>query len=94
MQLENITGRPPTVLPYLEAGLLEGVPQSNAAEFARFVALAKRGGPLMTGMIIADVPGPHPVEYDAALRAQQKFDLEKGFEYARKTLDVGTRWRS
>jgi hypothetical protein len=30
-------------------------------------------------MIVADVPGTHPVEYDAALRAQQKFDLEKGF---------------
>jgi hypothetical protein len=45
-------------------------------------------------MIVADVPGTHPVEYDAALRAQQKFDLEKGFEYARKTLDVGIRWRS
>ena len=48
----------------------------------------------MTGMIIADVPGTHPPEYDAALRAQQRFDLEKGFEYARKTLDVGIRWRT
>jgi sugar phosphate isomerase/epimerase len=94
MQLENITGRPPRVLPYLEQDFWKAFPKANASEFARFVALAKRGGPLMTGMIVADVPGPHPAEYDAALRAQQKFDLEKGFEYARKTLDVGIRWRS
>ena len=56
MQLENITGRPPRVLPYLEQDFWKAFPKANASEFARFVALAKRGGPLMTGMIIADVP--------------------------------------
>jgi sugar phosphate isomerase/epimerase len=94
MQLENITGRPPRVLPYLEPDFWEAFPKANASEFARFVALAKRGRPLMSGMIVADVPGPRPAEYDAALREQQRVDLEKGFEYARKVLDVGVRWRA
>jgi hypothetical protein len=47
----------------------------------------------MSGMIVADVPGQRPAEYDAALREQQRVDLERGFEYARKVLDVGIRWR-
>jgi sugar phosphate isomerase/epimerase len=94
MQLENITGRPPRVVPYLEPDFWKAFPKANAAEFARFVALAKRGKPLMSGMIVADVPGKRPPEYDAALREQQRFDLEKGFEYARKVLDVGVRWRA
>jgi 3-oxoisoapionate decarboxylase len=94
MQLENITGRPPRVLPYLEPEFWKAFPKSDASEFARFVALAKRGRPLMTSMVVADVPGKQPPEYTAALREQQRVDLEKGFEYARKVLDVGIRWRS
>jgi sugar phosphate isomerase/epimerase len=94
MQLENITGRRPRVLPYLEPEFWKAFPKADAAEFARFIALARRGRPLMTSMIVADVPGKQPAEYTAALREQQRVDLEKGFEYARKTLDVGVRWRS
>jgi 3-oxoisoapionate decarboxylase len=94
MQLENITGRPPQVLPFLEEDFWKAFPHANAAEFARFVALARRGHPLMAPMIIADVTGQRPPEFDAALREQQRRDLEKGFEYAKKVLDVGVRWRS
>jgi sugar phosphate isomerase/epimerase len=94
MQLENITGRPPQVLPYLEEDFWKAFPKANVAEFARFVALAKKGHPLMAPMVIADVPGPRPAEFDAALREQQRRDLEKGLEYAKKVLDVGVRWRS
>jgi 3-oxoisoapionate decarboxylase len=93
MQLENITGRPPQVLPYLEADFWKAFPRANAAEFARFVALAKRGAPLMTSMVIADVAGKRPPEFDAALREQQRVDLEKGLAYAKNVLDAGVRWR-
>ena len=35
-----------------------------------------------------------PPEYQAALRVQQRVDLERSFEYARKVLDAGVRWRA
>lgn len=94
MQLENITGRPPTVLPYLEPTFWKAFPKANAAEFARFVELAKKGHPFMGYMVVEDgVDHPSP-EYANALRDQQRRDLERGFEYAKKVLDIGVRWRS
>jgi sugar phosphate isomerase/epimerase len=94
MQLENITGRPPQVLPYLEEDFWKAFPKARASEFARFVQLVKTGHPLMAPMIIADVPGQRPPEYHAALKEQQKRDLEKGLEYAKKVLGAGVRWKS
>ena len=93
MQLENITGRPPRVVPYLEAEYWKALPKANASELARFIALAKNGHPLMTTMVVQD-SGAQPPEYEAALREQQRRDLERGFEYAKKTLGVGVRWRA
>lgn len=93
MQLENITGRPPRVVPYLETEFWRAFPDANAAEFSRFVALAKSGRPLMTTMVVED-EGKQPPAYEAALREQQRVDLERGFEYAKKTLGVGIRWRA
>lgn len=58
------------------------------------VALAKRGQALMGGMIVADIPGKRPAEYDAALREQQRVDLERGLAYAKNVPGVGERWRS
>lgn len=92
MQLENITGRPPTVLPYLEPEFWKAFPKARAHEFARFVELARKGRPFMGHMVIED-GGNNTPENAAALREQQRFDLERGFEYARKTLDIGVRWR-
>jgi sugar phosphate isomerase/epimerase len=94
VQLEIITGRPPQVLPYLEADFWKGFPKAKASEFARFVALAKRGKPFDGAMIIADVPGNKPAEYQAALKEQQKIDLERSLEYSKKTLGIGINWRS
>jgi hypothetical protein len=54
--------------------------------------LAKKGHPLMAPMLIAG-GGNQPAEYQAALRVQERVDLERSFEYARKVLDVGVRWR-
>lgn len=94
MQLEVITGRPPRVLPYLEPSFWKGLEKTNGGDFARFVALAKNGHPFMGTMVIEDAPGQQPEEFKAALREQQRRDLERSFNYAKKTLDVGVRWRN
>jgi 3-oxoisoapionate decarboxylase len=89
MQLEIITGRPPTILPYLEADFWKAFRKTPAWEFARFVALAKSGHPFMGSMVIEDSGGrPSPVMAEA-LKAQQKIDLERSFAYAKAKLGVG-----
>jgi 3-oxoisoapionate decarboxylase len=94
MQLEIITGRPPTTLPYLEPEFWKAFSKTPAWEFARFVEIAKKGHPFMGAMVIEDVPGKHPEIMSEALKEQQRVDLERSFEYARKKLDVGINWRS
>jgi sugar phosphate isomerase/epimerase len=93
MQLEIITGRPPQVIPYLESGFWKSFPNKRAADFARFVALVKSGHPFEKFMVIEDGFKPLPAEYAAALREQQRIDLERSLEYAKKELDAGVRWR-
>jgi len=62
MQLEIITGRPPRMLPYLEA-ILESVPE-DAVEFARFVTLAKSGSTRSWARLVdQDVAGRIPVSW-------------------------------
>ena len=93
MQLEIITGRPPTELPYLEPVFWKAFSKMPAGEFARFVRLVKNGHPFMGAMVISDVPGAKPQAMVDALKEQQRIDLERSFEYARKKLDVGINWR-
>jgi sugar phosphate isomerase/epimerase len=93
MQLEIITGRKPEVLPYLEPDFWKAFPKMPAAEFARFLALAKRGRPFMGNMIVAGT-GKQPPIIEAALKEQQKMDLERSLEYAKTTLGVGVRWKA
>jgi sugar phosphate isomerase/epimerase len=92
-QFEVITGGAPRVLNYYEPEFWQAYPKMPAADFARFTALARKGHPLMAPMLIAGGRG-QPPEYQAALTAQQRVDLERSFEYARKVLDVGIRWRA
>ncbi len=87
MQLEIITGRPPQVMPYLEPDFWKAFPNARASEFARFVALAKNGHPFMGSMVIAG-PGPQPPEIQAALKEQQRRDLERSVEYTRRNLGL------
>ena len=94
MHLEIITGRPPTPLPYLEADFWKLYPKMPAWEFARFVTLAKGGHPFMGAMVIEDVPGTRPEIMTAALKEQQRIDLERSFEYCKKKLNVGVNWRA
>lgn len=89
VQLENITGRPPTVLAYLEPDFWKAFPHMPAGDFARFLAIVKKGRPFSGAMVIADVGGKVPPEYTAALKEQQRVDLERGLDYARKTLKLG-----
>ena len=94
MQLEIITGRPPETLPYFDPEFWKMFSKMPASEFARFVALAKNGHPFMGSMVIEDSPGKKPADFQTALKEQQRVDLERSFEYAKKTLGVGVRWRS
>jgi sugar phosphate isomerase/epimerase len=94
MQLEVITGRPPRPLPYLEPEFWKAFPKASASEFARFVALARRGHPFNGFMVVEDGAKQPPDEFKAALREQQRVDLERSLEYAKKVLDVGVRWRT
>jgi len=94
MQLEVITGRPPRVIPYLEQDFWKAFPKALAAEFARFVALAKAGHPYMGAMVIEDVAGQqHPTIMSEALKEQQRLDLERSLEHAKRKLNVGVNWR-
>ncbi len=69
-------------------------PNMLAADFVRFVELAKKSHPLQAPMLIGGRGQNQPPEYCAALLAQQRVDLERSFEYARKAPDVGLRWRA
>jgi sugar phosphate isomerase/epimerase len=92
--IENITGRPPRVMPYFEPQFWEPFENVRGSDFATYVALARRGRPLMSAMIVADVPGEQPPEYREALRQQQKRDLEKGLQFCKTTLGAGVNCRA
>lgn len=94
MQLELITGRPPRIIPYLEQDFWKAFPKASGAEFARFVALAKAGHPYMGAMVVEDVAGAKPAIMTDALKEQQRFDLERSLEYAKKKLNAGINWKA
>jgi hypothetical protein len=59
-------------------------PRARAREFARFVALARRGRPHQLP------PGRPTGDASPDLeRAQQKFDLEESLKYCRQVLGLG-----
>ena len=68
--------------------------QLPAADFVRFAERAKKCHPLVRSMVTGGRGQNQPPEYRAAVRAQPRVDLERRFEYARKVLDVGIRWRT
>lgn len=94
LHLEIITGRPPLVFPFYEHDFWKAYPKANAADFARYVALVKAGRPFSGSMIIADVPGERPPEYAAALKTQQRRDLDRSLDFMRTQLGAGRRWRT
>jgi hypothetical protein len=90
MQLEIITGRAPDVLNYLEPDFWKAFPNTPASEFARFLALAKKGRPFMGAMVIGG-GGKQPPAIAEALKEQQKTDLERSFDFAKTRLGIGVR---
>ena len=90
VQLEILTGSPPQVIPYLEPDYWKAFPKARASEFARFVALARDGHPF-TGSMLVGARGERPPEYVAALKEQQRIDLERSLDYAKKVLKLGLR---
>ena len=90
-QLEIITGRPPKPIPYLERDHWKAFPKMPAADFSRFLALERRGRPYSGFMVTADGMSKPPAPYTAALKEQQRYDLERSLRYAQETLGVGVR---
>jgi sugar phosphate isomerase/epimerase len=87
LQLEILTGSPPTVLPFLEDAFWKKFPNKPAADFSRFLRLVKDGHPFNGSMMIAG-RGQQPPEYQAALRQQQRVDVERSVAYAKEELKV------
>jgi 3-oxoisoapionate decarboxylase len=82
--LEIISYRWSHELSYLQPEFWLRYPGVRAPEFARFLALAKRGRPYET-------PAGRPAG-DASPeleRAQQKYDLEESLRYCRQCLGLG-----
>jgi len=88
-----ITGRPPQHLAIYDPAFMKSWTDMRASDLARFLALAKKGRPYEGHMVIEDVPGKTPEPIAAALQFQQQDHMKRGVEYARKTLDLGVRWR-
>jgi len=92
--IKPITGRPPQILPIFEQDHWKLYPKARAADLARFMALARKGQPYDRNMVVEDLQGrstpPHFVE---AIQFQQREHMERSIDYARKTLDLGVRWR-
>ena len=63
--IKPITGRPPQVLPVYDEAFWKLYPKARAADFARFLALAKRGQPYEKNMV---VEGPRRASPAALLR--------------------------
>jgi sugar phosphate isomerase/epimerase len=82
--LEIITGRPPQVIPYLQQDFWKTDKSAPASSLARFERLVKTGHPFMGSMIIP-TPNPPP-QYLAALKEQERVDLERSFAFARQHL--------
>ena len=85
--LEIITGRPPAVLPYQEAEYRSRFPRLSDGDLERFIALARRGHPLMAGMMIPHNAPENPV-FQAAVKEQQRVDFERSIRYLRDDLGI------
>jgi len=69
--------------PYLERGFWDTFPDMPAADFAKFLALAKRGQPRETWKAPAGVPR------EQAEQEFQRNDIEKSLKYCKEVLGLG-----
>jgi sugar phosphate isomerase/epimerase len=91
--LEIITGGTPTVLNYLEPEFWKVFPDTPAAEFVEFLKLAQEGQPYM-GAMVTTPRGETIPEFEAALVAQQRRDVERSVRYCQEVLGVGERGKA
>lgn len=80
VNIETISGFP-RELPYLTPDFWRVWPKARAADFAHFLALAKRG---------REIP-PYRAPNPAAEPKYQKAELERSLRYCRETLGLGRR---
>ena len=93
--IKPITGRPPAVLPYLDASFWKTYNHARSRDLARFLALAKKGRPYELPMVIEDIPGRKtPDSFVPAIQFQQREHMERSVAYAKNVLNIGVRWRS
>ncbi|MFN2157457.1 MAG: sugar phosphate isomerase/epimerase, partial [Anaerolineae bacterium] len=78
------------ILNYLEPSYWDAYPDTPAAEFVEFLRLVQAGQPPTIPMLTARWEG-NPPEYQAALRLQQRLDLERSIRYCREVLSIGER---
>ena len=95
IDLEIITGREPTFIPYFnsDSEYWNLFPTMLARDFARFVALAERGRAAPYSQLTVP-PGGHraaPVGREDAFRAQQRQHLEQSVKYCRNEFRMGDR---
>ena len=92
--IKPITGRPPAVLPYLEADFWKMYPKARAGDLARFLKIARAGRPYERNMVIEDLPGRQtPPQFVEAIKFQQREHMERSVEYGKQKLGLGVRWR-
>lgn len=90
--IKPITGRTPYVHPIFSDAYWAQYKEVRAADFARFLALAKRGRPYEGHVVIEDLQNrPIPEPFLAAVQYQQREHMERSIGYARKTLGLGVR---
>ena len=93
--MKPITGRPARLIGYLEPDFWRTYPDARAPEFARFLALAKRGAPYNKPVIEEDLPGGHlPEAFIPAIQYQQRDHMQRSIEYGKNVLNLGVRWRA
>jgi 3-oxoisoapionate decarboxylase len=82
IQLEIISGSP-RAIPYLKEEFWKPYPKARAGEFARFVALAKRGKPIERFKVAEGE------DRKAAEQRFQKSELERSIKYCKEVLGLG-----
>ncbi len=86
--IENITGRPAQLVPFLDDGYWNDKKHASGAGFVSFLQLVAKGQPYAGRLVMFDVEGfsPPPAIYLEAMQHQQREHLERGFAFARKVL--------
>ena len=76
-------GRPPEVIPYLEEDFWK-ISQDSGVGVCALRGAGEIGASVRGTMIMEDVSGKKPPEYTAALKEQQRVDLERSLAFAKK----------